>query len=113
MASLMKGEVRGVSLPLLSNKCWINSMTSGPSWRQVLIQLDPLPPSSKLPMIVGSANCALARSDLWVDFCYAAYRGLILLTNRIASQSEIDLIGGAVTQMLTLPMPTATSLPMS
>jgi hypothetical protein len=88
-------------------------MTSGPSRRQVLIQLDPLPPSSKLPAIVGSANCALGKSDLRVDSCYAAYGGLTLLTNRVANQSEIDLIGGAVMQTLALPMPAAASLPMS
>jgi hypothetical protein len=100
-------------LPLPSNKCQINSTTSGPSQHQVLIQLDTLSSGSKLPVIVGSANCALSRSDLWVDSCYAAYGGLTLLTNCVASQSEIDLIGGAVMQMLALPMPAAAALPTS
>jgi hypothetical protein len=99
------------SLPPPSNKRRISSMTSGPSWCQVLIRLDPLPSSSKLPMIVGLANCALSKSDLWVDSCYAAYGDLTLLTNCVTSQSEIDLIGGAITQTLTLPMPAAASLP--
>jgi hypothetical protein len=99
------------SLPPLSNKHWINLTISGPSWCQVLIWLDPLPPSNKLPTITSLANCPLSRSNLWVDSCYAAYGGLTLLTNRIASQTEIDLIGSTVMQMLTLPMPTATSLP--
>jgi hypothetical protein len=45
--------------------------------------------------------------------CYAAYGGLTLLTNHVASQSEIDLIGSAVTQMLVLPMPTIAALPTS
>jgi hypothetical protein len=98
------------SLPLLSNKWCINSMTSGPSQCQVLIQLDPLPSSSKLPTIVSLANCTLARGDVWVNSCYAAYGGLTLLTHHITSQSEIDLIGSAVMQMLTLPMPAAASL---
>jgi hypothetical protein len=101
------------SLLLPSNKCWINSMTSGPSWHQVLIQLDTLPSGSKLPVIVSSANRALARSDLRVDSCYTAYGGLTLLTNCVASQSEIDLIGGAVTQSLALPMPAVAALPTS
>jgi hypothetical protein len=101
------------SLPLPSNKQWINSITSGPSRHQVLIQLDTLPSSSKLPTIVGSANCALSKSDLQVDSCYAAYGGLTLLTSCIANQSEIDLIGGAVMQTLALPMPAATALPTS
>jgi hypothetical protein len=77
------------------------------------IQLDSLLSSSKLPTIVGLANHALSRSDLQVDSCYAAYGGLTLLTNCIASLTEIDLIGGAVTQMLTLPMPAIASLPTS
>jgi hypothetical protein len=101
------------SLPLPSNKWCINSTTSSPSWCQVLIWLDPLLSGSKLPAIIGLANHALSRSDLWVDSCYAAYGGLTLLTNCIASQSEIDLIGGAVMEMLTLPMPAAASLPTS
>jgi hypothetical protein len=99
------------SLPLPSNKWCINSTTSGPSWHQVLIWLDSLPSGSKLPTIIGSANCALSKSDLWFDSCYAAYGDLTLLTNCVASQSEIDLIGGTVMQMLTLPMPATTSLP--
>jgi hypothetical protein len=100
------------SLPLPSNKWWINSMTSGPSQHQVLIQLDSLPSSSKLPAIVGLVNHALSKSNLQVDSCYAAYGGLTLLTNCIANQTEIDLIGVTVMQMLTLPMPAAASLPM-
>jgi hypothetical protein len=99
------------SLPLLSNKQHINSTTSGPSQRQVLIWLDPLPSGSKLPTIVGSANRALGKSNLQVDSCYAAYGGLTLLTNCVASQSEIDLIGSTVTQTLALPTPAAASLP--
>jgi hypothetical protein len=101
------------SLPLPSNKHWINSMTSGPSWCQVLIWLDPLPPSSKLPAIVGSANRTLGKSNLQVNSCYAAYGDLTLLTNCVASQSEIDLIGGTIIQTLALPMPATTSLPTS
>jgi hypothetical protein len=62
-------------------------------------------------MIVGLANCALGRSDLWVDSCYAAYGGLTLFTNHVTSQTEIDLIGDAVMQMLALPMPAGASLP--
>jgi hypothetical protein len=99
------------SLPPPSNKWHINSTTSGPSQCQVLIWLDPLPSSSKLPAIVGSANHALGRSDLQVNSCYAAYGGLTLLTNHVASQTEIDLIGGAVTQTLALPTPATASLP--
>jgi hypothetical protein len=101
------------SLPLPSNKQRINSTTSGPSWRQVLIRLDSLPSSSKLPAIVGLVNHTLGRSILWVNSCYTAYGGLTLLTNCIASQSEIDLIGGAVMQMLMLPTPAITALPTS
>jgi hypothetical protein len=101
------------SLPPLSNKWHINSTTSGPSWCQVLIWLDSLPSGSKLPVIIGSANRALSKSDLWVNSCYAAYGGLTLLTNHVASQTKIDLIGSAVMQTLVLPMPAATSLPMS
>jgi hypothetical protein len=56
-------------------------------------------------VIVSSANRALGKSDLWVDSCYAAYGGLTLLINHVTSQSEIDLIGGAITQTLALPMP--------
>jgi hypothetical protein len=100
-------------LPLLSNKCQINSMTSGPSQCQVLIQLDSLPSSSKLPAIISLANCALGKSNLWVNSCYAAYGGLTLLTNCIASQSEIDLIGSTVTQTLALPTPAVAALPTS
>jgi hypothetical protein len=62
-------------------------------------------------MIVGLVNRALARSDLWVNSCYATYGGLTLLTNHIASQSEIDLIGGAVMQLLVLPTPAVAALP--
>jgi hypothetical protein len=58
-------------------------------------------------------NHALSRSNLWVDSCYAAYGDLTLLTNCVASQTEIDLIGGAVMQMLALPMPAIASLPTS
>jgi hypothetical protein len=101
------------SLPPLSNKRWINSTTSSPSQCQVFIRLDTLPSSSKLPAIVSLANCALSKSNLWVNSCYAAYGGLTLLTNCIASQSEIDLIGSAVMQMLTLPMPAIAALPTS
>jgi hypothetical protein len=64
-------------------------------------------------MIVGLANHTLARNDLQVDSCYAAYGGLTLLTNCVASQSEIDLIGGAVMQSLVLPMPAVATLPTS
>jgi hypothetical protein len=100
------------SLPPLSNKQHINSMTSSPSWHQVLIWLDSPPSGSKLPTIVGLANHALSKSNLWVNSCYAAYGGLTLLTNCVTSQTEIDLIGSAVMQTLTLPTPTAVSLPM-
>jgi hypothetical protein len=99
------------SLPLPSNKWYINSTTSGPSRHQVLIWLDSLSSGSKLPAIVGLVNCALSKSNLQVDSCYAAYGGLTLLTNCVASQTEIDLIGGAVTQTLALPMPATASLP--
>jgi hypothetical protein len=39
--------------------------------------------------------------------------GLTLLTTRIASQAEIDLIATVIQQMLALPTPIATSLPTS
>jgi hypothetical protein len=77
------------------------------------LQPDPLPPASKLPVIVGSVNCALGKSDLQVDACYAAYGGLTLLTTRIANQTEIDLVSNAIVQILALPMPVSASLPTS
>jgi hypothetical protein len=101
------------SLPLPSNKHWINSMTSGPSQHQVLLHLDPLPPTSKFPAIVGLVNCILSKGDLWVDSCYAAYGGLALLTTCSASQAKINLIATTITQMLALPVPATASLPTS
>jgi hypothetical protein len=88
-------------------------MTSSPSQRQVLLQLDPLPPTSKFPAIIGSANHILSKGGLQVNSCYAAYGGLALLTTCVASQAEIDLITTAIMQMLALPMPAAASLPTS
>jgi hypothetical protein len=101
------------SLAPPSNNRWINSTTSSPSRHQVFLQLDPLPPASKFPVIVGSANCILSKGDLWVDSCYAAYRGLALLTTCVASQAKIDLITTAIMQTLTLLVPAAASLPTS
>jgi hypothetical protein len=75
--------------------------------------LDPLPPASKFPAIVGLANHVLSKGDLQVDSCYAAYGGIALLTTRVASEAEIDLIAAAVTQTLALPMSAAASLPTS
>jgi hypothetical protein len=100
------------SLPPPSNKRRINLMTSGLSQHQVLLQLDPLPSTSKFPAIVTSANRSLGKGDLWVDSCYATY-GLTLLTTRVATQAEIDLIATAIQQTLALPAPVAASLPTS
>jgi hypothetical protein len=55
-------------------------MTSGPSQHQVLLRLDLLPPTSKLPAIIASANRSLGKGNLWVNSCYAANGGLTLLT---------------------------------
>jgi hypothetical protein len=101
------------SLPPPSNKHRINSTTSGPSWCQVLLQLDPLPPASRFPAIVGLANRMLSKGDLWVNSCYTAYGGIALLITCVVTQAEIDLIATAVMQTLTLPMPAAASLPTS
>jgi hypothetical protein len=101
------------SLPPPSNKCQINSTTSGPSQCQVLLRLDPIPPASKLPAIIASANRLLGKGDLWVNSCYAAYGGLTLLTTHVTSQAKIDLIATAIQQTLALPMPVAASLPTS
>jgi hypothetical protein len=75
--------------------------------------LDPLDPTSKFPVIIGSVNCILSKGNLQVNSCYAAYGGLALLTTHVASQAEIDLIATAIMQMLALPMPAAASLPTS
>jgi hypothetical protein len=74
-----------------------------------------LPPPNPPGTTCGSTESALSlgRSDLRVDSCYAAYGGLTLLTNCVTSQSEIDLIGGAVTQTLALPTPAVATLPTS
>jgi hypothetical protein len=101
------------SLPLPSNKRRINLTTSGPSQHQVLLQLDPLPPTSKLPVIVASANCLLGKGDLRVNSCYTTYGGLTLLTTRVTSQAEIDLIATTIQQTLALSTPNAASLPTS
>jgi hypothetical protein len=103
------------SLPLASNKCRINSMTAGPTRHQVLIQIDPILPMFRFMAIVGCVNHSLtsAKSDLQVDSCIHAYRGISLLTNRIATQSEISLIGSAVTAGLAPLKPAEASLPTS
>jgi hypothetical protein len=64
-------------------------------------------------VIVSSANHILGKGNLRVNSCYAAYRGIALLTTHVMSQAKINLIATAIMQMLTLLMPTATSLPTS
>jgi hypothetical protein len=103
------------SLPPVSNKRCINSMTAGPTWHQVLIQVDPIPPMFCFSAIVGRVNCSLtsAESDLRVDSCIHMYGGISLLTNCIATQSEISLIGSAITAGLAPLKPAESSLPTS
>jgi hypothetical protein len=101
------------SVPPVPSKRRINSMTVGPSCRQVLIQLDPMPTDSTFPAIVGSANCALSQVNLWVDFCFSAYGGIALHTNCVTSQPEMDLIGPAIARALSLETPVTAALPSS
>jgi hypothetical protein len=63
--------------------------------------------------IVSHINCSLtsAKSDLWVDSCIHAYGGISLLTNHVATQSEISLIGSTVTAGLAPLKPAEASLP--
>jgi hypothetical protein len=100
------------SVPRALSKHCINSTTSCPLQRQVLVCLDPLPADSSFPSIIGAANCVLTRVDLWVDSCFAAaYGGISLHTNRIANQDKIGLIGGAVTHVLAWDSLVQVSLP--
>jgi hypothetical protein len=103
------------SLPPVSNKCCINSTMAGPTQHQVLIQVDPILPAFCFTVIVGCVNHSLtsAKSDLQVDSCIHAYGGISLLTNCIATQSEISLIGSAVTAGLAPLKPAEASLPTS
>jgi hypothetical protein len=103
------------SLPPASNKCCINSTTPGPTRHQVLIRVDPIPPAFRFTAIVSHVNRSLtsAKSDLWVDLCIHAYGEISLLTNCIATQSEISLIGSAVTAGLAPLKPAEASLPTS
>ncbi|KXN91787.1 hypothetical protein AN958_12062 [Leucoagaricus sp. SymC.cos] len=73
-----------------------------PSQWQVLIKIDPLPSSLQFPALVGTANCSLSKSDLWVDSCHFTYRGISLLTSCVASQGEIDLMKAGVSRLLSL-----------
>jgi hypothetical protein len=101
------------SLPPVSNKHHINSMTAGPTQQQVLIQVDPVPPPFQFTMMVSNVNRSLthAKSDLWVDLCIAAYRGISLLTNQVATQGKIDLITTSINKGLVPLKPVTASLP--
>jgi hypothetical protein len=103
------------SLPLASNKRRINSTTAGPTRHQVLIWVDPIPPAFRFTAIASHINHSLTstKSDLWVDSCIHVYGGISLLTNRIATQSEISLIGSTVTAGLAPLKPAEASLPTS
>ncbi|KXN82215.1 hypothetical protein AN958_02593 [Leucoagaricus sp. SymC.cos] len=90
------------SVPLALPKRKIKSTVPGPSRRQVLVKINPLPSSFQFPAIVGSANRSLGKGDLRVDSCHFAYGGISLLTSRIASQAEIDLVSSSVQRLLSL-----------
>ncbi|KXN85041.1 hypothetical protein AN958_11779 [Leucoagaricus sp. SymC.cos] len=80
----------------------IKSTVPGPSHRQVLVKIDPLPSSSQFPALMGAANRSLSKSDLQVDSCHFTYGGISLLTSRVASQAEIDLVSSSVQRLLSL-----------
>ncbi|KXN89229.1 hypothetical protein AN958_05982 [Leucoagaricus sp. SymC.cos] len=90
------------SVPPAAPKRKIKSTVPGPSRRQVLVKIDPLPSSSQFPAIVGAANRSLGKSDLRVDSCHFAYGGISLLTSHVASQAEIDLVRSSVQRLLSL-----------
>jgi hypothetical protein len=101
------------SLPPASNKRCINLMTAGPTRHQVLIWVDPILSAFCFMAIVSHVNHSLTstKSDLWVDSCIHVYRGISLLTNHVATQSEISLIGSTVTNGLAPLKPAEASLP--
>jgi hypothetical protein len=74
---------------------------------------DPLPANSSFPTLVDAANCALSKVDLQVGSYFAAYRGISLCTNCVASQDKIALISPAVTHVLSQDSPVQASLPTS
>ncbi|KXN85444.1 hypothetical protein AN958_11248 [Leucoagaricus sp. SymC.cos] len=80
----------------------IKSTVPDPSQQQVLIKINPLPSSLQFLALVGTANCSLGKSDLWVDSCHFTYGGISLLTSRVASQGEIDLVKAGVSHLLSL-----------
>ncbi|KXN87984.1 hypothetical protein AN958_07803 [Leucoagaricus sp. SymC.cos] len=90
------------SVPPTAPKWKIKSTVPGPSRQQVLIKIDPLPSSSQFPALVGAANRSLSKSDLQVDSCHFAYGGISLLTSRVTSQAEIDLVSSSVQHLLSL-----------
>src|SRR6267154_802031 len=93
----------------------INSMTTGPSCRQILV---PLPKDihiscATFPGILVQANRALDKSSLEVESVHFAYGGVSLLTSRVPSPAEIALLAGAVGIRLNLREPPTASLPRS
>src|SRR6267154_411362 len=93
----------------------INSTTTGPSRRQILVSLprDLHISGATFPGIVAQANRALDKSSLEVESVHFAYGGISLLTSRVPSPAEIALLAGAVGIRLNLREPPSASLPRS
>ncbi|KXN89366.1 hypothetical protein AN958_05790 [Leucoagaricus sp. SymC.cos] len=88
------------SVPPLPSRRKLKTTVAGPSRRQVLVKCEPVPAASSFPSLVGVANRSLAKVDLRVDSCVAAYGGISLLTSRVASPEEIQVIAAAIHQHL-------------
>ncbi|KXN89365.1 hypothetical protein AN958_05789 [Leucoagaricus sp. SymC.cos] len=88
------------SVPPLPSCRKLKTTVAGPSQHQVLIKTEAVVSASVFPSLVGIANRSLAKVNLWVDSCVAAYRGISLLTSQVASPEEIQVIAAAIHQHL-------------
>ncbi|KXN87148.1 hypothetical protein AN958_09134 [Leucoagaricus sp. SymC.cos] len=89
----------------------LKTTIAGPFQCQVLVKCKPVLTASSFPSLVGVTNQSLAKVDLWVDSCAAAYGGISLLTSQVASPKEIQVITVTIRQHLDHKVQAA--LPMS
>jgi len=82
----------------------VNSTTTGPSRRQILISISPIPPAMRFPSIVQACNTKLGSwSTCKVESCHSAYKGIALLTSQVPTPAQIATVAAAVHKLLNLP----------
>ena len=91
----------------------VNSTTTGPSRRQILVPMDPPPKAMYFPSIVAACNKMLGKAKCRVESAHYAYRGISLLTSQVPSPAEIAVVAGAVQKQLNLTDSLSASIPRS